>query len=97
MHKAFLKIRHTVTIPGFRKGKAPRKIIEKFYGGEGVFYEEALNLAFPEAYEMAVEETGIEPVDRPEIDVETISGEEGLVFTAEVTVKPQFSWAATRV
>jgi trigger factor len=88
MHRAYLKIRHSVTIPGFRKGKAPRKIIEKFYGGEGVFYEEAFNLAFPEAYEKAVEETGIEPVDRPEIDVETIGSEKGLVFTAEVTVKP---------
>lgn len=86
--KAYKKNVKQITIPGFRKGKAPRKIIEKYYG-EGVFYEDAVNFVCPEAYEYAVKEAGIEPVDRPEIDIETIGGEEDLVLTATVTVKPE--------
>jgi trigger factor len=89
MQKAYLKVRKSVMVPGFRKGKAPRRIIENFYGGESFFYEEAFNLAFPEAYERAIEETGIEPVDRPNLDIESIGSGKGLVFTAEVTVKPK--------
>ena len=86
--KAYKKNVKQITIPGFRKGKVPRKIIEKYYG-EGVFYEDAVNFVCPEAYEYAVKEAGIEPVDRPEIDIETIGGEEDLVLTATVTVKPE--------
>lgn len=89
MQKAYLKVRKSVMIPGFRKGKAPRRIIENFHGGESVFYEEAFHIAFPDAYDQAVRETGIEPVDQPDLDIETIGGGKGLVFSAEVTVKPK--------
>ena len=88
IEKAYKKNVKQIAIPGFRKGKAPRKIIERYYG-EGVFYEDAVNFVCPEAYEYAVNESGIEPVDRPEIDIETIGGEEDLVLTATVTVKPE--------
>ncbi len=88
LDKAYKKNVKQIAIPGFRKGKAPRKIIEKYYG-VGVFYEDAVNFVCPEAYEFAVKESGISPVDRPEIDIETIGGEEDLVITATVTVKPE--------
>jgi len=88
LEKAYRKNVKQIALPGFRKGKAPRKLIEKYYG-EGVFYEDAVNFVCPDAYEFAVKEAGIDPVDRPEIDVETIGGEEDLVITATVTVKPE--------
>ena len=88
LEKAYKKNVKQIALPGFRKGKAPRKLIEKYYG-EGVFYEDAVNFVCPDAYEFAVKEAGIDPVDRPEIDVETIGGEEDLVITATVTVKPE--------
>lgn len=75
-------------IPGFRKGKASRKIIEKFYG-ESVFYEDAINSVCPEAYEKALVETGIETVARPEIDIIQIGTGSDLIFSATVTVKPE--------
>jgi len=85
--KAYQKTRGRFTIPGFRKGKAPMNLIEKYYG-ENVFYEEALNIIFPEAYEAAVKEHGIVPVDTPELDIEQIGKGKNLIFTAKVTVKP---------
>ncbi len=88
MQKAYLKNRGHITIPGFRKGKAPRKVIERYYG-EGVFYEDAINEACPTAYDEAVRESGIEPVDQPDIDIVQIGGGQSLIFTAEVTVKPE--------
>ena len=88
MQKAYLKNRNHITIPGFRKGKAPRQIIERYYG-EGIFYEDAINEACPKAYEEAVRESGIEPVDQPTIDIVQIGGGQNLIFTAEVTVKPE--------
>lgn len=94
VEKAYLNVRKNVTIPGFRKGKAPRRVIENFYGGEAVFYEEAFDILFPDAYREAVEQTGIEPVDRPQISVDTIGEGNGLVFNAEVTVKPEVSLGA---
>ena len=88
MEKAYKKNVKHIQIPGFRKGKAPRKFIEKMYG-EGVFYEDAINFVCPDAYEAAVEENKLSPVDRPEIDIVSV-GEGDLVLSAKVTVKPEF-------
>lgn len=88
MMKAYLKNVKRFNISGFRKGKAPRKLIEKHYG-EGIFYEDAINEVCPDAYEEAVEEHKLEPVDRPEIDVLEIESGKGIIFKAEVTVKPE--------
>lgn len=84
---AFRKNAHKVNIPGFRHGKAPRKVIEKMYGS-GVFYEDAVDMSFPEAYQNAIEEHNIDPVERPEVDVTSIS-EDGYTFTAKVHVIPE--------
>lgn len=75
-------------IPGYRKGKAPRNIIEKYYTA-AVFYDEAINSVLPAAYGAALEETGVEAVARPEIDVDEIKNGEPVVFTALVTTKPE--------
>lgn len=88
LKKAFKKNAKRFNVPGFRKGKAPRNIIETYYGPE-VFYEDALNEVFPEAYEEAVQETDIFPVDRPELDIKQIGKGQNLIFTASVTVKPE--------
>ncbi|MDY4190665.1 MAG: trigger factor [Oscillospiraceae bacterium] len=87
VEKAYRKNVKNINVPGFRKGKAPKHIIEKLYG-EGVFYEDAVNSLYPEAYAAAVEEAGLEPVDRPEIEVEEVSGD-GFTFKAVVTVRPE--------
>ena len=87
MGKAYLKVRGQVNIPGFRKGKAPRKLIEHMYG-ESVFYDEAFELIFDEVYGPAVEENKLEVVDRPEIDIQEIGAGKNLKFTCEVFVKP---------
>jgi len=88
MEKSYQKNKGRFALQGFRKGKAPRNIITRMYG-ESVFYEDAINFACPTAYEAAVEELGLEPVDRPEIDVEDIGSGKALVFTATVTCKPE--------
>ena len=75
-----------INIPGFRKGKAPRSIVERMYG-KGVFYEDAANDLLPDAYESALKEAGIDPVGRAEFDIKSID-ENGLVFSAVVPVKP---------
>ena len=74
-------------IPGFRKGKAPRSLVEKMYG-KGVFYEDAINDLLPNAYEEAVKEANITPVDRPEFDIASMDENDGVVITVKVTVKP---------
>lgn len=84
---AYQKSRAKFNIPGFRKGKAPKAIIEKQYG-EGVFFEDAINALFPDAFEAAVKEHNIEAIDRPEIDVEEIGKGQDLVIIADVAVKP---------
>lgn len=88
IQEAYLKNRKKFNIPGFRKGKAPRKIIEMQYG-EGIFYEDAINIALPKEYDKAIDEHNLEPVDRPDIDIEQIEKGKDLVFTAKVTVKPE--------
>ena len=87
MDKAYRKVRNQVNIPGFRKGKAPRKIIENMYG-EGVFYDEAFELVFDEVYGPAIDENKVEVVDRPEIELTQIGAGKNLQFTCEVFVKP---------
>ncbi|MFQ8599727.1 MAG: trigger factor family protein [Oscillospiraceae bacterium] len=76
-----------ISIPGFRKGKAPRKTIERLYG-EGFFYEEAVNLLYPEMYDEAVKEAGVVPVSQPDVEIEQVS-EEGFTFKATVFVRPE--------
>ncbi|MCX7748686.1 MAG: trigger factor [Clostridia bacterium] len=88
LQKSYLKNAHKFNIPGFRKGKAPRKIVERYYG-EGALYEDAINIICPEAYDKAIEENDIHPVDKPEIDIKEIGGGKNLIFTAKVTVKPE--------
>lgn len=86
--KSYLKNVKKFNIAGFRKGKAPRKIIERHYG-EAVFYEDAINIICPDAYDEAVKEHNLEPVDRPDIDIVEIESGKGLIFKAVVTVKPE--------
>ncbi|MFC7440797.1 trigger factor [Laceyella putida] len=88
LDQAFKKVVKQVNIPGFRKGKVPRPIFEKRFGVEAL-YQDALDILLPEAYEAAVNETGIEPVDRPEIDIEQLEKGKSLIFKATVTVKPE--------
>ncbi|WP_181349749.1 trigger factor [Thalassobacillus sp. CUG 92003] len=88
LDQAFKKVVKDVQVPGFRKGKVPRKLFEQRFGVESL-YQDALDIVLPQAYQQAVEETGIEPVDRPEVDVKEIEKGEGVVFTAEVVVKPE--------
>ncbi|NCU16967.1 trigger factor [Pallidibacillus pasinlerensis] len=88
LDQAFKKVVKQVNIPGFRKGRVPRPIFEQRFGVEAL-YQDALDIVLPEAYSKAVEETGIEPVSQPEIDIEQIGKGETLILTAEVTVKPE--------
>ncbi len=88
MQKAYLIVRNKVNLPGFRKGKAPRQVIESFYS-EAVFYDDACNIAIPEAYDKAIAEQGLFAVDQPDIDVTEIGSGKGITFTAVVTLKPE--------
>lgn len=87
--KAYRKNVAKFNIPGFRKGKAPRKMIEKMYGA-GVFYEDAINALLPSAYPEAVKEAGLDVVSQPEIDIKSLDGD-GVVITAKVYVKPEIT------
>ena len=88
LDKAFKKVVKEINVPGFRKGKMPRQMFEQRFGTESL-YQDALDFILPDAYANAVEEAGINPVDRPEIDIETMEKNKPLVFTAKVTVKPE--------
>ena len=88
INKAYQKNKNKMNIPGFRKGKAPRKMIEKMYGA-GIFYEEAANIVIPDAYAKAVEECDLEIVSQPSIDVTQMEAGKPFIFTAEVAIKPE--------
>lgn len=88
VQKAYLKNRNRISVPGFRKGKAPRKIIESMYGS-GVFYEDAINDVYPGAYEAAVKEQGLEDMGHPVMDIVEVNKEKGLIFTALVSIRPE--------
>lgn len=88
LQKAYLQNRGKFNIPGFRKGKTPRKIIEMNYGEE-IFYDDAINFVLPEKYEAAVEELELEPVDRPEVNIDEIKKGENILVNISVDVKPE--------
>ncbi|NMA95322.1 MAG: trigger factor [Clostridiales bacterium] len=88
IQNAYLKNRKHIMIQGFRKGRAPRQIIERFYGKE-IFFEDAASELIPSSYDEAVKETAIEPVAQPEIDIVQIESGKDFIYTAEVVVKPE--------
>ena len=88
MNKAYLKNRGRINVPGFRKGKAPRKVIENMYG-EGVFYDDAFDACFPQAYTEAVKAENLQVVDQPELSVEEIGAGKDMKVVAEVFVRPE--------
>lgn len=88
LDKAFSRVKKSLNVPGFRKGKVPRQIFNKMYGEEAL-YQEALNAVLPEVYSLAVQEAGIKPVDQPEIGVESMEKGQAWVITADVVVEPE--------
>ncbi|HZG56495.1 trigger factor [Paenibacillus sp.] len=88
LNKAFKKVAGRVNVPGFRKGKVPRQIFEAKFGVESL-YQDAIDIILPEAYTYALRETGIEPIDRPEVDIEKFAKNEPMKLTAKVQVKPE--------
>ena len=87
LQEAFLKLRKRINVPGFRKGKAPRKMIETLYG-ESIFYDDAFEIVFPDAYRAAVDEYDLKPVDQPQIELDEIGRGKDLKFHLEVFVRP---------
>lgn len=87
MRQAFLKLRKRINVPGFRKGKAPRKMVETLYG-ESIFYDDAFEILFPDAYRAAIDEYDLKPVDQPQIDLDEIGSGKDLQFHLEVFVRP---------
>lgn len=92
VQQSYRKNAKRINLPGFRKGKAPRKMIEKVYGKE-IFYDDATEIVYPKAYSDAVEEAGIEPVDRADVEIVQI-GDDGLIFKAVVTIRPDVTLGA---
>ena len=92
VQKVYLKNRGRINVPGFRKGKAPRKIIEGMYGS-GVFHEDAINDVYPGAYEQAVKEQGLDDVGYPKVEIVEV-GKDGLTFKALVSVRPEVKLGA---
>lgn len=85
---AFNRVKKSLNVPGFRKGKVPRQIFNKMYGEEAL-YEDALNAVLPDAYAAAIKETSIKPVDQPEVNVESMEKDAAWVLTAKITVQPE--------
>ncbi|WP_203641854.1 trigger factor [Levilactobacillus andaensis] len=88
LDKAFQQTKKNLAVPGFRKGRVPRQIFNQMYGEEAL-YQDALNIVLPEAYDAAIKEAGIEPVDQPQVDVESMDKGKAWVLKAVVTVKPE--------
>lgn len=88
--KSYNKIRKDFTLPGFRKGRVPRNILEKRFGIE-IFYEEAANIMLNESYPRAIAEQSLEPVDHPDIEVEQLDSSQPFIYTATITVKPELT------
>ncbi len=88
LQQAYMKQRNKISVPGFRKGKVPRNMIEKMYGPE-IFYEEAANTLMQENYAAAVDESGVDVVSQPTVDVVQIEKGKSFIFTAEVAVRPE--------
>ncbi len=88
IQSAYMKQKKNISMPGFRKGKVPRKMLEKMYGAE-IFYDDAVNAILPGAYSDAAVESGLEIVSQPEIDITQVESGKPLIFTAEVAVKPE--------
>lgn len=93
LQKAYLKNKGKISIPGFRKGKAPRKMIEKMYGA-GIFYEDAVNALIPEKYAEEADNCDVEIVSQPKIDVVQVEAGKPMIFTAEVALKPEVTLGA---
>ena len=87
VQQAFLKLRKRINVPGFRRGKAPRRMIETLYG-ESIFYDDAFEILFPDAYRAAIKEYDLKPVDQPQIDLDEIGSGKDLKFHLEVFVRP---------
>jgi len=90
VQSVYNKQKGSIAIPGFRKGKAPRSVIEKQYG-QGVFYEDAVNEILPVEYNKAIEALSLKPVSKPDVDVTVLEPGKDLVFTAEIAVEPEFT------
>ncbi|WP_271005092.1 trigger factor [Listeria seeligeri] len=88
LDRAFVKVRKTLNVPGFRKGKVPRQIFNQRFGEEAL-YQDALDILLPEVYSAAIDEAGIDPVDTPQVNIESMEKGETWVLTADVTVKPE--------
>ena len=88
LQAAYMKEKNKISVPGFRKGKVPRQMIEKMYGA-AIFYEEAANILIQDNYAQAMEESGADIVSRPVIDVVQIEAGKPFIFTAEVAVRPE--------
>ncbi|NLR10057.1 MULTISPECIES: trigger factor [Lactobacillaceae] len=87
LDKAFKRTKKNLAVPGFRKGRVPRQIFDQMYGEEAL-YQDALNIVLPDAYEQAIKDADIEPVDQPQVDVESMDKGKAWVLKAVVTVKP---------
>ncbi|MBC1580806.1 trigger factor [Listeria seeligeri] len=88
LDRAFVKVRKTLNVPGFRKGKVPRQIFNQRFGEEAL-YQDALDILLPEVYSAAIDEAGIDPVDTPQVNIESMEKGKTWVLTADVTVKPE--------
>ena len=96
LEKAYQKSKGKISLPGFRKGKAPRAMIEKMYGAS-IFYEDAANIIIPEAYENAARESGLEIVAQPELELVQTEKGKPFIFTAVVAVKPEVTLGEYKV
>ena len=93
IEKVYKKSRNSINVPGFRKGKAPRRIIEGMYGAD-VFYEDAINALYPDALEAAIAEANLDVVGRPKVEMEGEAGKDGFTFKAVVGIRPEAKLAA---